>query len=100
MDAVTTENLPAPKTTAALDVGIEGMTCASCVRRVETTLSRVPGVADVSVNLGTERARIAFDGLPDAAALAAVVRGAGYTIPEAIRRRHRRHDLRLLHEPG
>jgi copper chaperone CopZ len=47
------------------------------------TLSRVPGVADVSVNLGTERARIAFDGLPDAAALAAVVRQAGYTIPEA-----------------
>jgi copper ion binding protein len=62
MDAVTAENQAAPKAAAEIDLGIEGMTCASCVRRVEKALGRVPGVADVSVNLGTERVRIAFDG--------------------------------------
>ena len=63
MDAVTAENQAAPKAAAEIDLGIEGMTCASCVRRVEKALGRVPGVVDVSVNLGTERARIAFDGV-------------------------------------
>ena len=55
---------------ATIDAGVEGMTCASCVRHVEKSIRKVPGVADVSVNLGTERARVVFDGKPDAAALA------------------------------
>ena len=42
----------------ALDIGVGGMTCASCVRRVEKALLRVPGVSGVSVNLATERARV------------------------------------------
>ncbi|RKP48256.1 copper-translocating P-type ATPase [Trinickia fusca] len=51
---------PAPAlATAELDIG--GMTCASCVKRVEKALTRVPGVATVSVNLATERATV---GLP------------------------------------
>jgi Cu+-exporting ATPase len=62
---------------AGLDVGIEGMTCASCVGRVERTIRKIPGVSDVEVNLGTEHARIAFSGKLDAAALAEAVRGAG-----------------------
>jgi copper chaperone CopZ len=82
MDAVTAENQAAPKAAAEIDLGIEGMTCASCVRRAEKALGRVPGVVVVSVNLGTERARVAFDGPPDAATLAATVREAGYMIPE------------------
>ena len=62
-----------------LDVGIEGMTCASCVRRVERAVAKVPGVSGVSVNLATERARVAYDGKPGtAAALVEAVKQAGY----------------------
>ncbi|GLU33215.1 heavy metal translocating P-type ATPase [Trinickia caryophylli] len=42
--------------TTELDIG--GMTCASCARRVEKALARVPGVVEVSVNLATERATV------------------------------------------
>jgi Cu+-exporting ATPase len=40
---------------------VEGMTCASCVARVEKTLLKVPGVKSVSVNLATEKAMIEYD---------------------------------------
>ena len=40
---------------------VTGMTCASCVRRVEKALTKVPGVAEASVNLATENAKVAFD---------------------------------------
>jgi Cu+-exporting ATPase len=85
-------------------LAIDGMTCASCVGRVERALSRVPGVLDVAVNLASERAsvrRIAGTA-PDDALLAAVA-GAGYSAvvraaadsrDEAIERRAR-HDLRV-----
>ncbi len=43
---------------ATLDIGIGGMTCASCVARVERALKKVPGVSTVSVNLATESARV------------------------------------------
>jgi len=42
-----------------LELGIEGMTCASCSGRVERALSGLAGVAEASVNLATERASIA-----------------------------------------
>ncbi|PWC31144.1 heavy metal translocating P-type ATPase [Azospirillum sp. TSO35-2] len=61
-----------------LDLGVSGMTCASCAGRVEKALGRVPGVTDVSVNLATERARLTFAGPPDAKAAAAAVEAAGY----------------------
>lgn len=41
-----------------IDVAIEGMSCASCVRRVETALGALPGVMEVSVNLATEKAHL------------------------------------------
>ncbi|HTN98819.1 MAG TPA: heavy metal-associated domain-containing protein, partial [Nordella sp.] len=41
-------------------LGIEGMTCASCVGRVEKAIRAVPSVASASVNLATERAEVAF----------------------------------------
>lgn len=46
---------------ATLDLAIEGMTCASCVRRVETALGAVPGVGLAQVNLATHRAHLALD---------------------------------------
>jgi Cu+-exporting ATPase len=54
------ENLKSPPTSSAatLDLSVGGMTCASCVMRVERALKNVPGVQDVSVNLATESARI------------------------------------------
>ncbi len=62
---------------------IEGMTCASCVRSVETALQRVPGVAEASVNLATERARVRFDASrADLDALVRAVEGAGYRAHE------------------
>ncbi len=68
----------------ALDLSIGGMTCASCVGRVERALRKVPGVQEATVNLATESARIQFappDGGDDAAMdalLRRAVRNAGY----------------------
>jgi Cu+-exporting ATPase len=61
------------------DLQIEGMTCASCVRRVEKALAAVPGVLEASVNLATEKATIRFTG-GDVAALEGAVRKAGYEV--------------------
>ncbi|MCF1710222.1 heavy metal translocating P-type ATPase [Tabrizicola sp. J26] len=59
-----------------VDLAIEGMTCASCVARVEKALAAVPGVTSAAVNLATERATVA--GSADPAALIAAVEKAGY----------------------
>ncbi|TXL63605.1 copper-translocating P-type ATPase [Zeimonas arvi] len=64
----------------SLNLPIEGMTCASCVARVEKALARVQGVEKVSVNLATESAAVTGAAL-DAAALAAAVSKAGYATP-------------------
>jgi Cu+-exporting ATPase len=64
-----------------VELPIEGMTCASCVRRIEKALSRVPGVNEANVNLATEKARIRLD--PVVATppqLRAAVEHAGYTV--------------------
>ncbi|SET66234.1 Cu+-exporting ATPase [Burkholderia cepacia] len=66
---------PAP---ADLELDIDGMTCASCVGRVEKALAAVPGVARVAVNLATERASVHGAGALDAATLIAAVTTAGY----------------------
>ena len=50
-------------TTAELALPVEGMTCASCVNRIERFLKRTPGVEDAVVNLATEVATIRY--LPD-----------------------------------
>ena len=64
---------------ASLDIGIGGMTCASCVSRVEKALKKVPGVNEATVNLATESARVAFTpGLQMEALLRRAVRDAGY----------------------
>ena len=62
--------------TRPLTLPITGMTCASCVGRVEKALAAVPGVAGVAVNLATEKATVT--GPAHAAALIAAVARAGY----------------------
>ncbi|TXL73327.1 copper-translocating P-type ATPase [Vineibacter terrae] len=66
--------------TSTIDLTVEGMTCASCVGRVERALQQVPGVTGASVNLATERARIEVAGSADHTlpALLAAVEAAGY----------------------
>jgi P-type Cu+ transporter len=73
---VQTALLPTP---LPLDIGIGGMTCASCVSRVEKALKKVPGVQEATVNLATESARIVFTpGEQMEARLRRAVRDAGY----------------------
>ena len=58
---------------------IEGMTCASCVSRVERALKKVPGVASAEVNLATETAEVCLlDAQGDTSALSAAIEKAGY----------------------
>jgi P-type Cu+ transporter len=65
---------------ASVRLAIGGMTCASCVARVEKALGKVPGVATAEVNLATETAEVRFAGRsPDVAALTAAVDKAGYS---------------------
>jgi len=65
--------------TLRIDIGIHGMTCASCVGRAERALKKVPGVQEVSVNLATESARILVNASEQIEArLRRAVRDAGY----------------------
>jgi Cu+-exporting ATPase len=67
-----------------LDIGIRGMTCAACARRVERRLTKLPGVDDTTVNLALEHARVGYDpARTGAAELAEAVRAAGYEPVEA-----------------
>jgi Au+-exporting ATPase len=59
-----------------ITLSIQGMTCASCVRRVEMSLSKVDGVGPVSVNLATERATV--QGVADTQTLIQAVQKVGY----------------------
>jgi P-type Cu+ transporter len=71
---------PSPPT-ADVTFLVTGMTCASCVRRVEKALSRVDGVSEANVNLATEEATVRFD--PAVASLdrlRAAVERAGYKV--------------------
>ncbi|AMY72261.1 heavy metal translocating P-type ATPase [Frigidibacter mobilis] len=69
---------PAPIT---LSLPVDGMTCASCVVRVERALTAVPGVTSATVNLATERAEVLSAAPIDRAALVAAVDRVGYTVP-------------------
>ena len=76
--------LPPSIHTSLLDLPIIGMTCASCVGRVETALKAVPGVRDVTVNIATERATVVAEASVAAPALAAAVQKAGYSVAEEL----------------
>jgi Cu+-exporting ATPase len=83
-------------------IGVGGMTCASCVTRVERTIQALPGVLGASVNLSTESASVEF--LPDTlsrARIAQTIREAGYeaeaeeAAPDA-GKAHQERELALL----
>ncbi|WP_027613628.1 heavy metal translocating P-type ATPase [Pseudomonas sp. URIL14HWK12:I6] len=62
-----------------VELSIDGMTCASCVGRVERALNKVPGVKSVSVNLANERAHLEWLGQVDIQSLLDAVSKAGYS---------------------
>ena len=69
---------------ATLDLGVAGMTCASCVSRVERALKKVPGVTEATVNLATESARVTYAPSQEMEAqIRRAVRNAGYE-PRAV----------------
>ena len=75
------DTVPGTAATTELRLPIEGMTCASCVNRIERFLRRTPGVEAASVNLATETATIHY--LPevaDRAALVGAIESAGYDV--------------------
>ena len=73
----TTTPISTPPSTLNLSIG--GMTCASCVGRVERALKKVPGVQEATVNLATESAHITYAAAePLEPRLRRAVRDAGY----------------------
>ncbi|TXN46905.1 heavy metal translocating P-type ATPase [Methylobacterium sp. WL7] len=80
MDAsIGTAPVPEP---VSLSFPVHGMSCASCVGRVERALKALPGARDVAVNLATNRASLVLDGGAGPADAAAALADAGYPVPE------------------
>ncbi|MBM1171238.1 heavy metal translocating P-type ATPase [Microvirga arabica] len=74
-----------PASTAAIDIFIQGMTCASCVNRVEKAIRSVEGVTAANVNLATEQAHVELGSAgADPAAVAEAIRTAGYEPSDSI----------------
>lgn len=68
-----------PQTTLEpIDISVLGMTCASCVGRVEKAIKAVPGVANASVNLVAERAHVELEDAGQTAAVIEAIRKVGY----------------------
>jgi Cu+-exporting ATPase len=71
----------APESRHAVDLPIEGMTCAACAARIEKQLNKLPGVS-AAVNFASERARVEFDaGAVSAPQLVATIEKAGFKVP-------------------
>ena len=71
------------KSAQRLTLPVSGMTCAACVYHVERALEEVPGVGQVSVNLGTEKATVELQPQVSLEQLRQAVEGAGYRVPTA-----------------
>ncbi|OKB68296.1 copper-translocating P-type ATPase [Serratia marcescens] len=71
-----------PPSAVRLSLPVEGMTCASCVGRVERALNAVPGVQAATVNLATERADVTFSRDADPQAAVRAIADAGYAVRE------------------
>jgi P-type Cu+ transporter len=108
--------MPEPSTGPihVISMGVEGMTCASCVNRIERFLRQTDGVAEANVNLATERATVRYDPeLVGQAELAKAIEAAGYEVrpgtgegapsaregtfesddPDSVARAREQHDL-------
>ena len=67
--------------TAETTLTVQGMSCASCVSRVEDALAAVEGVLEASVNLATDRATVRYvPGMAEPAAFTQAIRDAGYEV--------------------
>lgn len=75
---------PSMFATTRISLPVEGMTCASCVGRVERALKEVRGVHKASVNLATERADVTFSGAADPQAAVRAIESAGYTVRQEV----------------
>ncbi|MBO1075836.1 heavy metal translocating P-type ATPase [Roseomonas marmotae] len=62
------------------DIGVTGMTCASCASRVKRALEKVPGVLEASVNLATEQVHLRLLPTVEDATLSAALEKAGYAL--------------------
>lgn len=61
---------------------VQGMTCAHCVSHVETALRNLRGVANVTVDLGSNQASLKYDpGVVDVIEMQRAVQNAGYSLP-------------------
>ena len=68
----------------SLSLPVDGMSCASCVGRVEKALAGLDGVSHASVNLTTERASVDFNPKDTGpAAIAEAIEQAGFSVPAA-----------------
>jgi len=70
------------RATVKTTFSVSGMSCASCVSRVEKSLRDLPGVVSVAVNLASNRAVVEHTGKADTAAMLRAVTDAGYGIEE------------------
>lgn len=75
---------PTISSVTRLSLPVEGMTCASCVGRVEKALKAVPGISTASVNLATERADITLTDSGDALSAVRAIESAGYSVRHEI----------------
>lgn len=81
-----------------LSIDIEGMTCASCVARVEKSLLKVPGVTSASVNLATERATVQLADTTNIDALFKAIEKVGYKGQETPEAHHHDHAGHQHHD--
>src|SRR5690349_14122901 len=81
--------------TKPVSIDIEGMTCASCVARVERSLLKVPGVTSATVNLATERATVQGG---NSKALISAIETAGYKGQPTPELRHDGHSGHQHHD--
>ncbi|MBB5120226.1 carbonate dehydratase [Streptomyces eurocidicus] len=85
MTSIAPEKAPAPTPattpTAAVELSIGGMTCASCAARIEKKLNRMDGVS-ATVNFATEKAKVSYGPEVEVADLIATVEKTGYTAQE------------------
>jgi copper ion binding protein len=68
--------------TTRIDLPVRGMTCASCVARIERGLANIPGVQEASVNLATEHTTLTYD--PEQVGeeeIAKTIQELGYEVP-------------------